>query len=283
MHQQIIIIPLAIAFTMCACSSDNGNEETPPQQEEIAINIQPVADSGMSFEQGDAIGLFAGSQSINVQFIYNDFSWKPTTKAYWKDSTTRTNLYLYSPYNSSATDASSLSFKVASDQSNKVDFKNSDLVAGIASNQAPTSSTVAIPLHHMMSLVKITVVPGKGVAAQDISIEKLKVSINGVRTNANVDITKSEVAPTGDTTTITPYYNSNDKTYEAVVVPQSVSKGSLITVSTVLGDFNLQDSPSFKSGQTYSYTMTIDKYSSSFDVSISSWDTDDKDYGGTAE
>lgn len=286
-HNILLFFTTILALSACSSGGNDETEQVNPPQKQFSIQISPIADSNDTFEKGDKAGLFVGNQISNqvsnLLFTFDGNTWTPATKAYWKDTTTRADLYFYKPYKSSATDINDMSFSVATDQSTLTSFRNSNLILGQALNIAPTANAVKISTHHALSLVKIKVVPGKEMSASDITVENFTVKINGTKPNAAVNLANGNVSPTGDIAAITPYYNRGENCYEAVVVPQTVGNGNIITVTTADNEYNLLGAPTFKGGETYNCTVTIDRAGSSLDVSISQWDTDDKDYGGTAQ
>ena len=77
-----------------------------------------------------------------------------------------------------------------------------------------------------------------------------------MKTSATVDLSTAAVTATGTASSLTPYKDGG--TYRAIVVPQKVEMGNLITVTVDGTDY------------------------SGIDVSIGAWDVDDTDNGGTA-
>lgn len=72
------------------------------------------------------------------------------------------------------------------------------------------------------------------------------------------------------------------KVFSAIVVPQKVDMGNLITVTVDGTDYNLKKAFTFTAGKRHTFTITLAKTGSGIDVSIGAWNVDDTDNGGTA-
>lgn len=81
-------------------------------------------------------------------------------------------------------------------------------------------------------------------------------------------------------TPMTPYKDGN--VYRAIVVPQQVAQTNLIKVNVDGRDFLFSKAFNFESGKSYTFNVTLAKESSGLNATITGWDSDDVDYGGTA-
>ncbi len=301
--KKLKLLPYVLATMLAGCSSGGGDDPsptplpTPPpstdKRIEVAIATTMQEAAGRTFAQGDQGGLYmayatggdaeaalkaSGNYIDNQPFTYNS-GWTTATKAFWKDSTTRANLYFYSPYNPSAANATAMAFSVKADQSTDAAHRASDLLTGSALNVAPTPNAVAIVMSRAMSVIKIRLEAGNGFTASDLA--NATVSINGTMTTATVDLASATITPTGQPTTITPLKTTDG--YEAFVVPQNVDESDIITVTVDGDDYNLRQAMSLAAGRTYECTVTMSKASSGLNVSITQWGDDGTDYGGTAQ
>lgn len=289
-----------LATMLAGCSPGGGDDPspTPPSTPstngriEVAIATTMQEAEGWTFAQGDQGGLYmayatggnaeapeaSGNYIDNLPFTYGT-GWTTATKAYWKDSTSRANLFFYSPYNPSAANAKAIVFSVNADQSTEAAHRASDLLTGSALNIAPTPNAVAIAMRRAMSVIKIRLEAGNGFAASDLA--NATVSINGTMTNATIDLASATITPTGQPTPITPLKTADG--YEAFVVPQSVDESDIITITVNGDDYNLSRAMSLAAGKTYECTVTISKAGSSLNTTITKWDDDGTDYGGTAQ
>lgn len=72
-------------------------------------------------------------------------------------------------------------------------------------------------------------------------------------------------------------------TYKAIIVPQTVDEGKLITVTVDGREFSLKKSFTFESAKSHKFTVVLNKTSNGVNVNINPWNEDDVDNGGTAE
>lgn len=305
------LLKIMLATTIvCACSSGSDEslpetpEPTPPApQAKLPINISTLLlepdgtrANDYAFESGDRIGLYVvnrqadGSESPlkttgnhvdNMLFTYNG-TWTPATQIYWQDDKTHADFYLYHPYTASISSVEAMPFTVSADQSSESSYKASDLLAGSAKDIAPTDKAVSLMARHLMSQMSITLVPGNGFTTTTLRAADISVRINGVKTSSTVNIAKATVSAQGAASSVTPL-KTGEFTYKALIVPQSVAEGNLITVTVDGREFNLPKAFTFISGRLHRFTVTLSKTSNGINVSISQWEDDGTDNGGTAE
>lgn len=302
----------AVSFFLLACSSgaENGvdDEPTPPQPEkptvripvDISTSITRVTES--AFENGDAIGLYvvnrnddgshndlkpSGNYVDNMRYTYSYSTWTPDETVYWKDNKTCADFYLYYPYQAAHVNENPMVFKVEADQSNVNSYKNSDVIVGSTMNVAPSQTTVHIELKQVMSRVAIVLKPGEGFTDASIAASDVKVTLNIPAVSANIDLATGKVEPImnydGESLTMTqmtPYKDGN--VYRAIVVPQQVAQTNLINVNVNGHDFVFSKAFDFVSGKSYTVNVTLVKESDGLNATITGWDSDDVDYGGTA-
>mgnify|MGYP002516416980 CR=1 FL=1 len=303
------IVLCVVAFALAACSSSNGGSEdipdvpTTPEETKLPINISTTIGNldvdtratDYAFEQGDKIGLYVvnhaadgtsqplqptGNHVDNMLLTYNGM-WIPRQPIYWQDKTTNADFYLYSPYRATIDDVKAMPFSVAADQSREADYKAGDLLIGSAKNIAPTEEAVSVATKHVMSQMLVKLVPGNGFTEQSLASADVKIQINGLKTEATVNIAEAKATVAGTAKTITPL-KQNDE-YRAVVVPQTVAEGNLITVTVDGRDFNLKKGFTFVAGTRHKFTVTLYKVSNGVNVTIDKWENDDIDHGGIAE
>lgn len=302
---RLYLLSLTLAATcFCACSSGGGDEPdgpappTPTQPDRLPIHISThvlsrVTDTG--FDNADQTGLYvvnrntdgsaaslrsAGNQVDNMRFTYSG-TWASDTPIYWKDATTHADFYLYYPYTPGIANVTAMPFQALADQSTVQRYKNSELLAGATENVAPTEEAVVINVRHLMSQLVVSVAAGNGFTPEKLAAAKVAVKINQVKTHALVDIAHGTVTATGDATSVTPL--PADGKYKALIVPQTVEKTNLVTVTVDGRDYNLSKAFNFVSGKSYEMTVTVSKTSNGINVYISKWNSDGTDYGGVAE
>ena len=302
----------AVSFFLLACSSgaENGvdDEPTPPQPEKPTVRI-PI-DIGTSiigvtksaFKNDDAIGLYvvnrnddgshndlkpSGNYVDNMRYTYSYNTWTPDETVYWKDDKTCADFYLYYPYQAGHVNENPVVFKVEADQSNVNSYKNSDVIIGSTLNVAPSQTTVYIASKHVMSQVIIDLKPGEGFTDASLAASDVKVTLNIPAVSANIDLATGKVEPImnydGESLTMTPMTPYKDgNVYRAILVPQQVSQTNLINVNVDGRDFVFSKAFDFESGKSYTVNVTLVKESDGLNATITGWDADDVDYGGTA-
>lgn len=300
-----IILPIILCSTMliasCAKSDDPEpnppTPPTPPEAQKMEIKISPSMKESRAtdygFEAGDCIGLYVvnyngttagtlgttGNHVDNMRFTYNG-TWVPDTPIYWADNETHADFYLYYPY-AAVTSVTAHPFAVRADQSAEASYKASDLMVGKTTNVAPTSGATIIPVNHVMSRIIISLAAGNGFTAESLAAANVAVKVNGVKCSSTVDIATGNVTATGDATTVTPLFSEG--AYKALIVPQTVAEGNLITVTVDGRDFNLKKAFTFESSKSHKFTVTLSKTSNGVNVNINPWTDDGTDNGGTAE
>lgn len=293
----------ALVFGLSACSSGDKpsmpeNPPSPSESEKLQIKINANAGgtrvTDNNFDNGDRVGLFvvnytsstpgalalSGNHVDNMAFSYSG-SWSSSTPVYWKDDKTHADFYLYYPYTASLSSVNALPFEVKADQSSEQNYKASEFLMGKTLDVAPTQSTVNITANHLMSQANIFLEPGSGFTTESLASANVAVRINGIITGASANLATGEITAKGDAASIVPLKVAD--TYKALLPPQSVSEGNLITVTVDGRDFNLRKAFTFESGKIHKFTVTLSKTSNGVNVNISPWENDGSDNDGTAE
>lgn len=310
LNKCLYIAVVNIFLLACSSGAENGvdDEPTPPQPEKPTVRI-PIGISTSitrvtetAFESGDQIGLYVvnrnddGSQNDlkpsgnyvdNMRYTYSYNTWTPDETVYWKDDKTCADFYLYYPYQAAHANENPMVFKVEADQSKVNSYKNSDVIIGSTLNVAPRQTTVHIALKQVMSRVAIVLKPGEGFSDASLAASDVKVTLNIPAVSANIDLATGEVEPImnydGESLTMTPMTPYKDgNVYRVIVVPQEVAQTNLIKVNVGGSDFLFSKDFNFESGKSYTFNVTISKESSGLNATITGWDSDGVDYGGTA-
>ena len=289
------------ALLLAACSKDSEEPVTPPvpdDSDRIEININPSVDESRAtdtaFESGDCVGLYvvnysagqagnlinSGNHVDNMRFRYSSGAWVPDTPIYWLDKETHADFYLYYPY-TTITSVTAQPFAVKANQSKEADYKASDFLVGKACDVAPTSGAIDIPANHIMSRIIIEFKPGDGFTTASLSNANVAVKVNGIKCSSTVNIATGNATATGEATSVTPL-NTNG-VYSAIIVPQAVAEGNLITVTVDGRDYNLVKAFTFERAQSHRFTVTLNKTSNGVNVNINPWGDDGVDNGGAAE
>ena len=303
MKPYFIIGLLSIVLFSCSSSDSVIETEPPPTPtEKLPINISSSVSSSaidLAFEVGDSIGLYvvnhnadgsvaalqvSGNYVDNMQYTYNT-AWTPVTQTYWIDNSTLADFYLYYPYTSSVSSIEAMPYSVKANQSQLSDYKSSVLMIGKTIGVAPKLSPVRIGAKHVMSQITINLVVGNGFTNATLAAAKISVKVNRLKTKATANLATGAVTAIGDDTDIIPFKVANNS-YKAIVVPQAVGEGNLITVNVDGRNFYLPKTSNFtgfEAGKKHNFNVTLSKTSNGVNVNISKWEDDGNDYGGTAE
>lgn len=291
-----LIVGTALLVVGCSGGSDEPTP-TPQDPKKVEIKISPsVAESRATdygFEKGDHVGLYvvnrtdgvsgtllnSGNYVDNMRFTY-DGTWVPDNILYWKDEKTHADFYLYYPY-SNISSVKAHPVALQPDQSTEAAYKASDFMVGKTMDVAPTAAATVINVSHVMSRIIISLEAGNGFTKESLAASNVSVKINGIKCNSTVDLSTGDVTPTGNPTTVTPLLSDN--TYKALIVPQTVGEGNLISVTVDDREFNLKKEFTFIGSKSHKFTVTLSKTSNGVNVNINPWTDDGTDNGGTAE
>ena len=305
--KHLTIVACALS-ALCACSAGGSSDPTSPTpsptpSEKLPINISTTMSSRATdnaFEAGDMIGVYivnhnadgtaaslmaSGNYVDNGKYTYTNGSWTPATQTYWKDNSTHADFYLYYPYTASVSSVEAMPWNVKANQSQEADYKAADLLIGKPTDVTPTESAVKIDAKHVMSQMVIKLVAGNGFTDASLKAANIKVQVNRIKTEATANLSTGVVTAKGDDANITPL-TEGDNAYKAIIVPQAVGEGNLITVNVDGRDYNLPKDAKFTAfgaGKKYQFTVTLSKTSNGVNVNITKWEDDGIDYGGTAE
>lgn len=222
-----------------------------------------------------------GNHVDNMRFTYNG-TWTPDKEIYWKDDSTKADFYCYFPYGTPA-NVTSYAFAVKEDQSAEQAYKESEFLYGKTAGAAPTAEAVNITTKHIFSCAVINVKAGNGFTDEMLAQSAISVKMNGIKTGASINLTNGVATATGAAKTITPLENGNNRSYKALIVPQTASGNNFITVNIDGRDFNLKKEFTFIGGKRHTFSVTVSKTGNGINVGIGAWEDDDMDNGGVAE
>lgn len=300
MKPNLLMLMASSALCFAACGNKDDIKPVPEPQPEstkweikIAPSIPSTKASDFGFENGDCTGLYvvnysdgnpgsllsSGNHVDNMRFTYSGL-WTPDSPVYWKDKETYADFYLYYPYRQ-ISDVTAIPIETNIDQSKESNYKGADFMIGKTSNVAPTDEAVSISTSHVLSRVCINLAAGNGFTDESLRNSNVSVKINGLRTKANVNLASSVISLSGDKSSVTPYKYGN--VFKAIVLPQTVENGDLITVNVDGKDFNLKKGFTFEANKEHTFTVTVSKTSNGINVNINPWETDGTDNGGVAE
>lgn len=317
MRTKAFIMMAAAALTMAGCSNDNENDNWAGEiRLSSGLTVQQTDTRAATdiqnaqFDNGENIDVFinenttaAASTIYEQPLVYtaegNGNMKAPDNKQpYFPASGNDVNIFAYYPsgtVSSIASDATTISFSVETDQSSSTgekNYKKSDLMYGKpASNPVSrTGSSTALTFTHLLSKVTITLQQGNGAPSLDGAVVKLK-SMKPSTTLTPSTGTISEAS--GEATDIIVMTASSSAlSGSAIVVPQTLATNFIeITLADggKLTSKDLKDSSDnpitsvvFTSGNVYTYTIKVNLTGLKVTSTITQWNGNET-HSGEAE
>ena len=299
-------------WTFASCTDESwesGNLQEEKNRIALSGEIDQVAKSRVNdsgFCDGDVMGVYIvdyaneapgvlqdkGNRADNMRLTYDENAqkWNSAYDVYWKDKHTAIDVYGYYPF-TAISDVSAHEFEVRKDQNTETNeeglggYEASDFLWGKAANVAPTENVIRLPLKHRMSSVKVTLVEGKGFANGEWAGLEKSVLVKNVKRNAVINMATGEVVATGAVSPAGTIPYAKDDYFRAIVVPQTLSAGTVIFSITVDGvpyTFAKNETFAFLEGKLYNFGIKVDKKEATgdytftlLDESIVAWENDD--------
>lgn len=296
-------VAIALLTSLLGISCRQTTHEQPqPSGQPIRINAvcvpneNAVLDNDTAFEDGDRAGLYvvnringkmesllpSGNHIDNMRFTYHG-TWTPSQPIYWMDEQTKADFYLYYPYSSEMDDPRYWTVNVPTDQSSEAAMLQADVLVGRAFNVAPASQAVELKARHMMSRLTITLQASQGMTEEKLREADLKVLVNGLITEATVNIATAIATASGTERHDIQACQTDALTFTVTAVPQTVTEGAFITI-VVNGDrYTLRRAVTLKQGTWHHATVKVGAANGNIGVTIGGWTIDNTDYGGTAQ
>lgn len=296
-------VAIALLASLLGISCRQTTHEQPqPSGQPIRINAvcvpseNAVLNNDTAFEDGDRAGLYvvnringkmesmlpSGNHIDNMRFTYHG-TWTPSQPIYWMDEQTKADFYLYYPYSSEMDDPRYWTVNVPTDQSSEAAMLQADVLVGRAFNVAPASQAVELKARHMMSRLTITLQASQGMTEEKLREADLKVLVNGLITEATVNIATAIATASGTERHDIQACQTDALTFTVTAVPQTVTEGAFITI-VVNGDrYTLRRAVTLKQGTWHHATVKVGAANGNIGVTIGGWTIDNTDYGGTAQ
>lgn len=267
--------------TSCRNEGCDGIIETKTQLNIVAYINDSYASERVSktlFQSNDLIGLYlvdyidgkpqkvgAVNNFMNSCYIYTDNYWQSNEgeNLYLTDNTTIADLYGYFPYDyemsrvASKKDLTAYPFSVHQDQRDS--SVSNDFLWGKSLNISAANANIQFEFKHLMSKIIINVL------IDNDSKTGNSLHIHNLIKDATIDMNTGIVTPTGKSAIITPYeetqaYSKFDKTYSAIVIPQSVQAGTAlfsIEFDNQTLTFLTEDTLILQQGFSYTFNLTV--------------------------
>lgn len=267
------------------------------------LAVTRVNDNG--FANGDVMGVYIvdyqgnvpgelkleGNRGDNVRHTYDEANakWNSAYDIFWKDKHTPIDVYGYYPYGKPES-ISDYEFTVQRDQSKPTadgemgGYEQSDFLWGKATDVAPTTSVIRLPLAHRMSCARITLVEGSGFASGEWASTTKTVLLSNLIRKATIDLSTGVVAAKGSVegTATLPAETGNE--WRAIVVPQAVKAGTTLFSITIGGtpyNFKKNEDFTYVPGKMCNFSIRVDKKEGTgqyhltlISESITAWEND---------
>ena len=284
MKHSMILVGLA-CLGLAACSSEEYESNEPSRELAHPVRLATRAVGDANSQVG--IYMVYGSMQASDNYLNNISltgdgagTWSPEQTIYWKDNVSKADFIGYAPYQASVSNALACDFSVQADQSTVAAFEASDFLWGKLSDQEPTDKVLNLTLNHIFSQVIVKVAAGEGFTEDELKNGSLSVKLNGLRTNAIVNLSDGSITADGSTASITPYAQQTLQ-YAAIVVPQQVESTGLVTVTWNGSPYTLTRGMTFAGGKRYTLTVTLKKTQGGINIGIGDWEDAGEDFGGT--
>lgn len=274
---------LALALMITTGCQKEDFREVQPSREQITLDPQIgsyTKVSGNNFNDGDSFGLYIAEWNgenepdLNGGFYADNILCTKKeggiemSRIYYPEN--RIDMYGYYPYSGSSISMSNpevIPHSIQRDQSIKAMYEQSDFL--MASNKGVTASdqSVQMTFEHILCLMDIQLIPGKGMTAADLDGAKLKA--NKFPGSCNIKLEDRSVnVSMFNQMDITPYGNgvsvTDDKAslMSFIALPGTHNAGKeLFTITIKNTDFNyvLDKDLKLESGYRYRFDITLNK------------------------
>ena len=278
-----IISMLSFMSLMISCSSSEEETFRVPNEGEICFTSVITRATSTSFEDNDAISVFAFKNGTgfttdmyawnrkyvyaNNQFVANDANNAIISP---EDGTSLAYQAIY-PYQLEA--GSAFQFNVKTDQSSGNNYTLSDLMT--ASTAATTEQVPNLKFGHRLSNIVINV-------SFDIApASEVKLDFQNVTTSAAVDLKTGTFKGTGEQTSTVHSTSNGTNSFKAILPPQTIAQG-ISVVNILVGDksypFITNQKLEWKSGIQYTYQAHVNREGNvTFVAQIDPWGEEPED------
>lgn len=284
-----LVSVLLAALALTACS--NEEEITHGVDGRVALQVTSGIQTRAyndQWETGDRIGIYAftdGTTTVadgyaNISYITQtngasgSFSPGDITIYLPTDGTER-DFVAYYPYTTGLTDGI-----YTVDVSNQSSQKTIDLMAAATQTADRNNPNVAFNFTHKLCKVEVTLEPGSGMSATELS--GLDVELTGQQTAGTFNVTQpaSAVSVTTGTATPIPLLTNAAGTFaEGIVLPSDSYNGMSFEITLSDGGSvftwplgNATESQKFEAGKKYLYTIRVNKTGIDVTATITDWE-----------
>ena len=269
-----------------------------------------VSDSG--FADGDAIGVYVvdydgevpgtplshGNRADNLRFTFDEGGnkWLPDHDIYWKDNTTKIDVYGYYPRSADYPESlEAWPFEIREDQDAEGapgGYEASDLLWGKVTGAAPTDRMISLQLHHVLSGVRVTLAEGSGFDSSEWALAEKNVIIPAATRQAQVNLTTGAVSAVGGKPEHATRAVRRGQEWRCILVPQTLPSGETLFVITVGGiSYSVRRSEdfTFSPSRLHNFSYTVNKRADTGGLefvlvseSVTAWENDSVSHDATA-
>ena len=312
-----MLMVMFVCWTGCVDEHMQGNNDG--QRTPISLcgeiqqqNVSRVNDSG--FATGDQVGIYVvnyangvastlgvvGNHADNVCFTYDEETGTMTgaTQLYWKDEVTPADFYGYYPFDDNVRSVVAYPFAVHRNQRDQVSgeslygYEASDFLWAKANGVTPTTKVVQLPFKHVMAGIQVNLVEGTGFAAGQWADAEKQVLVESTRLGSTISLQTGEVTVDASSSVATIIPQGSGNSYRAIVVPQTIEKGTALFSITINGKtykFSRTDAMAYTPMKLHKFTIVVNYSASTGDYqlklqneAIVAWENDAISHNGTA-
>ena len=177
----------------------------------------------------------------------------PSPKPYYPTGSTNIDILAYYPANAAS------NFDVSADQTSDANYKASDLMVATVTNQAKTTSTVALAFQHKMAKLVVTATKGDGVnTIQTITLKNVKRRVTFTNTSGAVG---SATTISGSTDVTLFKSGTGTSGTGAALIPAQTIEGDVIEIVTDQGTatYNVPAGKAFAANTKYTISVTVNR------------------------
>ena len=177
----------------------------------------------------------------------------PSPKPYYPTGSTNIDILAYYPANAAS------NFDVAADQTTNDSYKASDLMVATVTNQARTTSTVALAFQHKMAKLVVTATKGDGVnTIQTITLKNVKRRVTFDQASGAVG---SATTISGSTDVILFKSGTGTSGTGAALIPAQTIEGDVLEIVTDQGTavYNVPAGKAFAANTKYTISVTVNR------------------------
>lgn len=286
--ERIVTALVVVMLVVCCADYDapaliNGDIPLTVSGEINQMAVSRVNDSG--FADGDRMGIYVvdyegntpgtleaeDNRATNVCHTFDERQgrWTPSRDIYWRDDHTHADIYAYYPYDyTNPSEVDNYPFELQSNQDASSDsgvmggYEASDFLWCKVADVAPTTSTVRLPLSHIMSSARILLEEGTGFDTGEWERVQKQIVVTNTRRKCSIDLSTGAVNTTGmvESTATVPARRQDE--WRAIVLPQTIEAGTTmfaITVDGVPYKFTKNTDFTFLQGKLSTFTIVVDK------------------------